>query len=97
MTRRAFVEVIQEQLNLKGISAPTEAVEDVFLATIDVMSAKLAEGEDIQIKGFGSFRVVDRAERIGRHPGTGEMIRIPFSRTVRFTPSLPLKDAVNVL
>lgn len=97
MTRKAFVEAIQEHLNLKGISAPTEAIEDVFRATIDVMSAKLADGEDIQIKGFGSFRVVDRAERIGRHPGTGETMQIPFSRTVKFTPGMPLKDAVNVM
>jgi nucleoid DNA-binding protein len=97
MTRKALIEAIQDQLALKKEWVTEETVASVLRATLDAMSLQLAEGDGLQIHGFGSFRVVDRAERIGRHPGTGEMMQIPFSRTVKFIPSAALKDAVNVM
>lgn len=97
MTKAAFIEAIQEQQALQGITAPTKDIDTVFTATINVMAARLADGEDVQIKGFGSFKVVDRAERNRRNPKTGAPVLVPAGRTVKFVPGTPLKDAVNVM
>lgn len=76
-----------------GISkkAAGAAVDSVFAET---MNALKAEGS-VSIMGFGSFKVVERAERVGRNPGTGQEITIPARKAVRFSPGKKLKEAVN--
>lgn len=49
----------------------------------------------VQLIGFGSFKVVERKARIGRNPQTGKEIQIPASKTVRFSPSSSMKEAIN--
>ena len=68
-----------------------EAV-DALLASI---SGHLAGGDRVQIPGFGTFQVSERAARTGRNPATGETIQIAASKSVRFKPGKALKDAVN--
>jgi DNA-binding protein HU-beta len=67
------------------------AIDAVFAS---MMSALEAEGA-ASIIGFGSFKVVERAERSGRNPGTGAAITIAAHKAVRFTAGKKLKDAVN--
>lgn len=55
----------------------------------------LADGENVQLIGFGNFEVRDRAERTGRNPQTGETITIPASKTPAFKAGKALKDKVN--
>jgi DNA-binding protein HU-beta len=66
-------------------------IDSVFAG---MMQALEAEGE-ASIIGFGSFKVVERAERSGRNPGTGAPITIAAHKAVRFTPGKKLKDLVN--
>ena len=59
-------------------------------ALIDTISEALKRGETIELKGFGSFSVVDTAARAGRNPRTGKPIRIEAGRRVRFKASKSL-------
>lgn len=69
----------------------TVAVEAVF----DVVTETLASGEKVQVIGFGSFEVRDRAARKGRNPQTGEEIEIPATKVPAFKAGKALKDAVK--
>ena len=63
-------------------------------AAIEVITAALADGEKVQLVGFGAFEVKKRAERIGRNPKTKESIKIPASKVPVFKAGKALKDAV---
>ncbi len=69
----------------------TAAVEALFETVQDV----LAEGEKVQVIGFGTFEVRDRAARKGRNPQTGEEIEIAASKVPGFKAGKALKDAVK--
>ncbi len=69
----------------------TAAVEGLF----EVIQETLAEGERVQVIGFGSFEVRDRAARKGRNPQTGEEIQIPATKVPAFKAGKGLKDAVK--
>ncbi|WP_066048625.1 HU family DNA-binding protein [Robertmurraya korlensis] len=62
---------------------------------IDIISTSLADGEKVQVSGFGNFETRERAERQGRNPQTGDEIHVPAARYAVFTPCKELKDAVN--
>ena len=64
-------------------------------AVVDVIAAALAEGDKVQLVGFGAFEVKTRAERIGRNPKTKEEIKIPASKVPVFKPGKALKDTVS--
>ena len=68
--------------------------ERVLNAAIDAMTAALANGEKVQISGFGAFEVKEREARIGRNPHTKEAIEIPATNVPVFKPSKALKDTV---
>ena len=55
----------------------------------------LNEGDAVQLTGFGSFKVGDRAARKGRNPQTGETIDIAARKVVKFSAGKALKDALN--
>ncbi len=69
--------------------------EAAINAAIDVITAALAEGDKVQLVGFGAFEVKTRAERIGRNPKTKESIKIPASKVPVFKAGKALKDAVS--
>lgn len=52
-------------------------------------------GEEVNLAGFGRFKVTDRAARSGRNPATGETIAIPASRKLAFSPAKVVRDALN--
>lgn len=68
-----------------------EAIDSIF----EHISRRLANGERVQVPGFGTFQVSFRAERQGRNPKTNQPMTIPASKSVRFKPGKNLKDAVN--
>ena len=68
--------------------------ERALTATIDAISQALADGDKVQLVGFGIFDVKDRAARIGRNPKTKEPINIPATRTPQFKAGKALKDQV---
>ena len=71
----------------------TDAESEVN-AIIETISNTLAEGETVQLFGFGTFSVKERAAREGRNPHTGESIKIAASKAPAFKPSKALKEKV---
>lgn len=69
--------------------------EAALKSFIGVVSKELSKGNDVQIIGFGTFSVGERAARSGRNPKTGETIKIAASKSPKFKPGKALKDAVN--
>ena len=70
----------------------TEAAVNAFFSTVQ---ESLAAGENVQVIGFGTFEVRERAARVGRDPQTGEEIQIAAAKVPAFKPGKALKDAVN--
>lgn len=78
---------------------PQLSVRDVELAVktmLDHMTEALAEGERIEIRGFGSFSLHYRAPRMGRNPKTGESVPLPAKYVPHFKPGKELRDQVNL-
>ena len=69
--------------------------EAAVTAALDVISAALAEGDEVRLVGFGTFEVRERAARFGRDPRTGESMEIAGSKAPAFKAGQALKDAVN--
>ena len=67
------------------------AVGAIFAAIENGLKA----GEKVQVMGFGTFEVKDRAARTGKNPSTGESIEIPASKAPSFKAGKALKDAVK--
>ena len=91
MTKADIIDKIHAKMGT-GTKAATEQFLD---AAISVLSESIANGEQVSFTGFGSFKVVERSERKGRNPRTGEECLIPASKVVKFTPGKALKEAVN--
>ena len=69
--------------------------EKALGAVIESIEEALVEGDKVQLIGFGTFEVKDRAARTGRNPQTGKEIEIAASRNPVFKAGKALKDAVN--
>jgi nucleoid DNA-binding protein len=89
MNRRELVIAVAERTDMDR-----KDVDEVLKGFTDVVTAKVAEGEPVAISGFAKFVKVDRPERTGRNPQTGEPVLIKASKKPRITPLKGLKDAV---
>lgn len=69
--------------------------EKVLKAFEDVVTDELVNGGKVQLVGFGTFDVSNRAAREGRNPQTGAAMKIAASKAPRFKAGKVLKDAVN--
>ena len=69
--------------------------EKAVKAFIDVVTDELKKGEKVQVVGFGTFEVAERAAREGRNPQTGETMTIAASKNPKFKAGKALKDMVN--
>ncbi len=69
--------------------------EKVLKAFEEIVAQELSEGGKVQMVGFGTFDVTERAEREGRNPQTGEQMTIRASKAPRFKAGKVLKDSVN--
>ena len=69
--------------------------EAVLKAFTDVVAEELKNGGKIQLVGFGTFEVGERAAREGRNPKTGETMTIAASKAPKFKAGKALKDAIN--
>lgn len=90
MNKNELIKHIAETAGLTQKQA-TSALQAVETAIID----SLANGNTVELKGFGTFSVKERAERQGRNPKTGETITIPAQKTPHFKAGKAFKDAVN--
>lgn len=64
-------------------------------ATLNAISGSLKNGDSVQLIGFGTFKVNERSERIGRNPRTGEEIKIAASKVPAFVAGKALKNLVK--
>lgn len=90
MNKTELVAAIAEQTQLSRKDA-----EAALKAFVDVVSEELKKGEKVQLVGFGTFEVSERAAREGRNPATGETMTIKASKSPKFKAGKALKDMVN--
>lgn len=90
MNKTELVAAMAEQTNLSKKDA-----EAALKAFVDVVSEELKKGEKVQLVGFGTFEVSERAAREGRNPQTGETMEIKASKTPKFKSGKALKDMMN--
>lgn len=87
------MELVSAMAEKAGLSKKdTEAALKAFT---DVVAEELKKGEKIQLVGFGTFEVSERAARVGRNPQTGEEMKIAASKAPKFKAGKALKDTVN--
>ena len=90
MNKTELVAAIAEKTGLTKKDA-----EGAVKAFTDTVAEQLKAGDKIQLVGFGTFEVAERAAREGRNPTTGATIKIPASKAPKFKAGKALKDAVN--
>jgi DNA-binding protein HU-beta len=90
MSKAALVEKIADQAKLSKVDA-----DRAVNAFISIVSESLKNGVDVPLTGFGTFTVVDRAEREGRNPLTGATITIGAKKVVKFKPGKALKSDIG--
>jgi nucleoid DNA-binding protein len=90
MNRTDFI----DQIAARTQRSRTE-VEDVINAALAVIADALANGDKVDLRGFGSFQVSGKNERQGRNPRTGESLTIAAKRVAVFKPSKELAERVN--
>ncbi len=91
MTKSELIAAIAD----KQPHLPQQDVELAIKNILDVLTTTLANGDRIEIRGFGGFSILHRDARIGRNPKTGEMVSVPGRRFLHFKPGLFLRDKVN--
>lgn len=90
MNKAELVAAIAEKTELSKKDS-----EKALKAFIDVVTDELKKGEKIQLVGFGTFEVSERAAREGRNPQTGKSMKIAASKAPKFKAGKALKDVIN--
>ena len=90
ITRKKLYNRIHQNLGFsKNISS--QIVDDFFELLID----ELIKKKEVKISSFGTFKVIDKRERIGRNPKTKVVAKICARKIVKFKPSLKIKEKIN--
>ncbi|MDH7513804.1 MAG: HU family DNA-binding protein [Clostridiales bacterium] len=79
----------------KEMDIPKQEAEEGVNLFFKAVKDAILKGEEIEIRGFGSFRFRKRTSRSGRNPRTGEPVKVPPKKVLYFKPSKLLKELVN--
>lgn len=90
MTKAELVEEVAKTTQLTKKHAEL-IVNTVFESIV----TSLKDGDKIELRGFGSFRIRNRGPRIGRNPKTGDRVEVPSKRIPYFKPGKELKELLN--
>ena len=90
MNKTELVAAIADEAGLSKKDA-----EKALKAFTDVVTEELQKGEKVQLVGFGTFEVSERAAREGRNPQTGAAMKIAASKAPKFKAGKALKDLIN--
>ena len=91
MTKSELIEILSKrQMHLKA-----DDVDMAVKTILEMMSNALADGERIEIRGFGSFSLHFRPPRLGRNPKTGDSVALPGKHVPHFKPGKELRDRVS--
>ncbi|MBK1734513.1 integration host factor subunit beta [Halorhodospira abdelmalekii] len=91
MTKSELIEAIAAKQQFLAHKDVEEAVKKM----LEHMSESLANGERIEVRGFGSFTLHHRPSRIGRNPKTGEPVQLSAKYVPHFRPGKELRERVN--
>ncbi len=90
MTKNELIRELAEEFEL-----PRVRVNELVEAMLEKFTNVLKSGDKVQLTPFGQFRIRDRAARMARNPQTGEPVKVPAKRVLKFVPGKTLKDAVG--
>jgi integration host factor subunit alpha len=90
LTKDTLVEMIRDKV---GFPAPE--AKEILEIILEEIKARLEEGKEVKISGFGKWSVKEKHSRPGRNPHTGQRIEISARRVVTFSPSDKLRNSVN--
>ena len=90
MTKAELVDEVSKNSDLNKKDA-----EIIVQTVLDSIVDSLKVGEKVELRGFGSFRLRNRASRQGRNPKTGEKVFVPAKRVPYFKPGKELKALIN--
>ena len=90
MNKTELVAAVAEKAALSKKDA-----EKAVAAVVDAITGALADGEKVQLVGFGTFEVRERAARTGKNPRTGAAIKIAASKVPAFKAGQAFKNSVN--
>jgi|SRR5579884_532899 DNA-binding protein HU-beta len=91
MTKPELIRELAEDFEL-----PRRQIAELVDTILEKMTAVLKKGDKVQLAPFGQFKVRNRPARMARNPQTGEPVKVPAKRVMRFLPSRALKEAVGV-
>jgi len=90
MNKGDLVEKVAKECDLSKAAA-----EKALNSILDAISDAMAAGDKVTLIGFGTFSVSNRAAREGRNPQTGETMKIPARKVVKFKAGSKLADAAK--
>lgn len=89
MTKKDLVAAIAERANV-----PATTAGKVYDAVLEVLVDEIIKG-GVRVDAFGTFKVQEKPETVARNPRTGEEVKVPARKTVKFSPAAALKDKVQ--
>ena len=90
MNKAALAEEINKVLNTSKAES-----ERVVEALFDAITHALKKGEEVSVAGFGKFSIKHRDARDARNPKTGETVKVPATKVVKFSVAKALKETVK--
>lgn len=90
MTKNELIRTVSDNTGMTQ-----KVAEEAISAALDVIANELVCGSTVQILGFGTFEVKERAARTGRNPHTGETMEIPATKVVYFKAGKALRERIN--
>jgi integration host factor subunit beta len=90
MIKADLINTIAREMNI-----PKQEAEEGVNLFFETIREAILRGEEIEIRGFGSFRFRKRTSRAGRNPRTGEPVKVPPKKVLYFKPSKLLKELIN--
>ncbi len=89
MTKADLVEQVANQADI-----PRKQADQVVQVILESITTALQSGEKVELRGFGSFRIRQRGERVGRNPKTGAKVLVPPKKIPYFKPGKHLRETL---
>ena len=90
MTKAELISRINEKTSIEKV-AITVAIESLM----ETIKENMVKGENIYLRGFGTFEIIERKEKIGRNIGKGTSVVVPAHKIPRFKPSKEFKGMIK--
>ena len=90
MNKQELIKSLAKKFELSNVKA-----DEVVKYILESITASLAKNKPVAFIGFGTFSVKKRSARNGRNPKTGEILKIPARKVIRFSVGKTLKEAIN--